>query len=135
MTDSSISATSNAAVVTLTTTTESVVVLTDILSSVSDAGEGKLVNATVALTPGTAATAATLRVRRGSGITGTIVQTVVRPVTAAVADAVSILALDNPAAPSSQYAVTLQMTAATANTTVAAGAAVASAADVTPLSP
>ncbi len=136
MADSVVSATTNAAAVAVATTVESVVLLTDIFSTVPDAGEGKAIIASINFPNiGTAATAVTVRVRRGNGITGTTVATTVKPVTAATTDTVTILALDNPAPPSSIYSVTAQFTAQTGTTTVAAGGAVVIASDVTPLSP
>lgn len=111
--------------VTLTTTTEAVAVTSDIVPLSPIGGEGYIIKGVVNVTTGTAATAVTIRVRQGTGITGTVVGNALTHTLAAGATAsIPFSVQDFSAAltpPTAQYSVTVQQVAATANGTVNQG--------------
>lgn len=86
------------------------------------AGEGLVISGEINVLAGTAATDMTVRVRKGEGITGTLVG--VAQVTSIIAtDTLSIpfSAIDSAPADNASYSVTVQQTAATANGAVNGG--------------
>ena len=105
---------------TATTTTETLVAFLSAYQVNNPSGEGVQLNGHLAFTPGTAATAATIRIRQGQGITGSVVgQPFVRTVTAAQATSMSMAVLDAFNLTSSlAYSLTIQFTAATADSTI-----------------
>lgn len=109
--------------VTVTTTTETVALT---LPSISTPGAGSQVTIDGALTMtyGTGATAVTVRVRRGTGITGTVVGEG-NPLTVSAGNTSeqTFSVVDTPGEVAGQaYVVTVQQTAATANGSVLASA-------------
>lgn len=80
------------------------------------------ISGTINLTPGTSATAATVRIRQGSGIGGTQISAApVHTVAATSPQSISFGATDATGylgAPGGQYTVTVQMTGGAATTTI-----------------
>lgn len=111
-----------ATAVTVPTTTETVAVTSDIVPLSPAGGEGYIIRGAVNILAGTATTAVVVRVRMGTGITGTVVGVAQTHTLAAGASATipfSVVDLTAALAPTaSQYSVTVQQTAATANGTV-----------------
>jgi hypothetical protein len=101
---------------TVTTTTETVVLTLPSIST-ANAGETVEISGAVDFTAGTAATFVTPRVRRGTGITGTVVGDADPiTVTAGATSQVTFSVADNPGEVAGQpYVLTLQQTAATGN--------------------
>jgi hypothetical protein len=104
---------------TITTTTE---LATAVLPGIATGPGGSAVQllAVIAFTTGTGVTSVTVRVRQGSGITGTVVGSSGAVVIAAsTAGVVPIEVIDNPAEVNGlQYALTIQQAAATGNGSV-----------------
>jgi len=111
------SATCPAAGVTLTTTTETALVTTPGIATLG--ARTISIQSVAQITSGTAATAITLRVRRGSGTGGTSVGTPAALTVTAGNTAVLAYGFDDTPGESAglQYTVTAQQTAATANGT------------------
>lgn len=109
---------------TLTTTTETVVMTMPGVST-NGPGDQAFVSGSMAVTAGAAATGITVRVRRGTGITGTVIGTAeIDSVTAATTEPFPFDAFDTPGdVANQQYVVTAQQVAATGNGTVIYGAA------------
>lgn len=104
---------------TVTTTTETVALTMPAIST-PGAGSQVTMEGELNMTAGTAATAVTVRVRRGTGITGTVVGES-NPVTVAAGNTVPLpwQVVDTPGEVAGQaYVVTVQQTAATGNGTV-----------------
>lgn len=105
---------------------ETAVFTTPVLPPIGPAGApGSVpvnISGTVNLTPGTSATAATIRVRQGSGLTGPIVAGAapVHTVAAAAPQSISFGATDTTGylQGGGQYTVTVQMTGGAAATTI-----------------
>lgn len=110
-----------AAAQTVTTTTELDVGTASTLTNA--AGEPVVICGTVNILAGTATTAVTVRVRRGEGITGTVVGIAALHTLAAAATAsIPFEAVDTAVPGDNQvYSVTVQQTAATGNGTVNGG--------------
>lgn len=109
---------------TLTATTETVIMTLPGVST-NGAQDQVFVSGSMAVTAGTAATGVTVRVRRGTGITGTVIGTAeVDSVTAATTEPFPFDAFDTPGeVAGQQYVVTAQQVAATGNGTAIYGAA------------
>lgn len=108
----------SAAATTLTTTTETVLVTSPGIST-DGPSQQISIQATAALVTGASTTSVRLRIRRGTGITGTVVGDSGN-ITAAAAAAVdlSVDAVDNPGDVADQvYVLTAQQVAATGNAT------------------
>lgn len=106
---------------TVTTTTETVVA-TSLPVSTRGASEQVTITGWVDFTSGTGATALTLRVRRGTGITGTLVSNAnAQTVTAGNTLDYDLVVVDTPGeVAGQQYVLTVQQTAATGNGTALA---------------
>lgn len=109
----------NTATTTLVTTAETAVLT---MTGISTRGPSDQVGieGQVQITPGTAATGARIRVRRGNGLTGAVVGSIQDiPVTAAVLNSAPFSVVDTPGEVAGQaYTVTVVQTAATANGSV-----------------
>lgn len=119
-------ATQNLTAQTITGTTETLILVSDVLSAVGAGGEGTLIFGSINITPGASTTAVVVRVRVGNTTGGTIVgaaQTIT--VTASVPTTIPVFILDptNTTPENTQYAITVQQTGATGNGTVNAVAA------------
>lgn len=107
---------------TITTTTELDAGTVSLGGRSVGSGEGLVISGEINVTQGTNGTATTVRVRKGEGITGTLVG-VAQVTTHAAAASLSIpfSAVDTAPADNASYSVTVQLTAATANGTVNGG--------------
>lgn len=106
--------------VTVTTTSETAAVTSPAQGiSPPTASLGLVVRGNVNFTAGTGATAVTIRVRQGSGITGTLVGNALT-VTVAAGSSYDLAfdVVDTSPVPAQQYTVTVTQTAATGNGTV-----------------
>lgn len=103
----------------IVTTTETVALVTPPVSTTfgSDAIE---IEGMVNLTAGTGTTAAVLRIRRGNGITGTVVRAAdTDTIAAGSSESFLVQGLDTPGDVAGQvYSITVQQTAASANGTI-----------------
>lgn len=105
-----------AATVTLTTTSETAIVTTPSPDERIGPALGVLVSGFVNVTPGTGTTAVVVKVRAGSGITGTTLQSTTHTVIAADPQNIAIEYFDNSGTiPVGQYTVTVTQTGASAN--------------------
>lgn len=85
-------------------------------------GEGLVISGEVNILQGTNGTAATVRVRKGEGIAGTLVGVAqVHTIAAAATGSIPFAAVDPAPADNASYSVTVQLTAATANGAVNGG--------------
>ena len=116
------SATAVAAVNVPTTTETAVATVGPLNVNMPATEQGILVEATFNFTAGTAATSLTVRIRAGSGITGTVLITHTITVVAGTTYSVSVNALDATFSGAglsvATYTVSVQQTAATGNGTV-----------------
>lgn len=107
---------------TLTTTTETVAATSTTNIENQPGGQGVCINGVVNVTAGTGTTAVTIRVRAGSGITGTVIgNAVVHTLAAAAVANIPFETLDNSAGAlvgTVTYSVTVQQTGASGNGTV-----------------
>lgn len=104
---------------TIVTTAETIVATTTARPVSAPGSQGQLIQANVNITPGTGATAMTLRVRAGNSLTGALVGVAQQqPCTAAVPDNFDIATQDPTTVGTVQYSVTAQATSATGNSTV-----------------
>lgn len=111
------SAASNSSTITLTANTETVLVTSPVVILNNPGGQGVLISGSVTCTPATSATVFTLRVRKGSGLTGTVVTPPIsNGATTAYAETIPFTVIDPTPSGTLQWTITAQQTGATDNT-------------------